>query len=53
VCLSGAGSVSHGDAKYPFGKGDVVLLPPTLGICACNAEGAVVLDISVPDGASV
>jgi mannose-6-phosphate isomerase len=53
VCLSGAGSVSHGDAKYPFGKGDVVLLPPTLGICACNAEGAVVLDISVPYGARV
>ncbi len=53
VCISGAGCVSHGDAKYPFGKGDVVLLPPALGVCACIAEGAVVLDISVPDGASI
>jgi mannose-6-phosphate isomerase len=53
VCTSGAGCVSHGDAKYPFGKGDVVLLPPALGVCTCIAEGAVVLDISVPDGASV
>jgi hypothetical protein len=24
-----------------------------VGVCACTAEGAVVLDISVPDGASV
>jgi mannose-6-phosphate isomerase len=53
VCLSGRGCVSHGGTKYPFGKGDVVLLPPALGVCACTAEGAVVLDISVPDGASV
>ena len=41
VCLSGAGRVSHGDAEYPFGKGDVVLLPPALGGCACIAVGAV------------
>jgi mannose-6-phosphate isomerase len=53
VCLSGRGCVSHGGTKYPFSKGDVVLLPPALGVCACTAEGAVVLDISVPDGANV
>ena len=53
VCISGTGCLSHGDGKYPFRKGDVVLLPPVLGVCACTAEGAVVLDISVPDGVSV
>jgi mannose-6-phosphate isomerase len=53
VCISGGGYVSHGGAEYPFGKGDVVLLPPALGVCACIAKGAVVLDISVPDGAAV
>jgi mannose-6-phosphate isomerase len=53
MCISGGGYVSHGGAEYPFGKGDVVLLPPALGVCACFAKGAVVLDISVPDGAAV
>lgn len=50
VCVSGAGSVSHGGTGYPFAKGDVVLLPPVLGACTCIAKGAVVLDISVPQG---
>lgn len=52
VCVSGAGSVSHGGTGYPFSKGDVVLLPPALGACTCIAKGAVVLDISVPQGPS-
>jgi mannose-6-phosphate isomerase len=52
VCLSGTGSVSYGGTVYPFGKGDVVLLPPVLGVCACIAKGAVVLDISVPKGSN-
>lgn len=50
VYVSGAGSVSHGGTGYPFAKGDVVLLPPVLGACTCIAKGAVVLDISVPQG---
>lgn len=45
VCVSGAGSVSHGGTWYPFGKGEVVLLPPALGACTCLAKGALVLDI--------
>jgi hypothetical protein len=45
-------AVSYGRTVYPFGQGDVVLLPPVLGVCACIAEGAVVLDISVPKGSN-
>jgi hypothetical protein len=41
------------DREDQASNGDVVLLPPVLGQCVCNAEGAVVLDVSVPDGASV
>jgi mannose-6-phosphate isomerase len=53
VCISGSGCLFHGDIRYPFCKGDVVLLPPALGVCACIAKGAVVLDISVPERAAV
>jgi mannose-6-phosphate isomerase len=51
VCLAGKGHLEQGDAKYAFGKGDVLLLPALLGICCCRPEGAVsLLEISLPEG---
>ena len=50
VCLAGKGQLEHGDAKYDFGNGDVVLLPAVVGACLCRPLGAVnLLEVSLPD----
>jgi mannose-6-phosphate isomerase len=51
VCLAGKGQLEHGNASYTFGKGDVMLLPAMMGICACRPHGAIsLLEISLPEG---
>lgn len=51
VCLAGGGHVEHDGAEYPFGKGDVMLLPAEVGACLCQPHGDVtLLEISLPEG---
>ena len=50
VCLEGAGQIEHGGTHYALGKGDVFVLPATLGRCRfrpCNAVD--LLEIALPD----
>jgi len=49
VCIVGKGHVTHNDADYPFGTGDVFLLPAEVGTCLCRPSGDVeLLEISLP-----
>jgi mannose-6-phosphate isomerase len=50
VCIEGAGQVEHGGATYSAGRGDVWLLPATIGACTFQPQGAVsVLEIGIPE----
>jgi len=50
VCLKGRGELEHAGANYPFGTGDVVLLPAIVGACRCQPDGMVtLLEISLPE----
>lgn len=50
VCLEGAGQIEHGDGKYAIGKGDVFLLPASVGVCTFQPKGTVtVLEIALPE----
>jgi mannose-6-phosphate isomerase len=50
VCIAGEGQLEHGDALYPFGKGDVLLLPAVVGACSCRPRGSVnLLEIALPE----
>jgi mannose-6-phosphate isomerase len=52
VCVAGGAQLEHDGAAYRCGKGDVLLLPAVLGLCACRPNGSVtLLDISLPEGA--
>ena len=51
VCLTGSGHIEHAGGNYAFTKGDVLLLPASVGACDCRPQGAtVVLEISLPEG---
>jgi mannose-6-phosphate isomerase len=43
VCLEGTGRVEHGGETYAAGKGDVLLLPAAIGVCAFRPSGPVTL----------
>ena len=43
VCLEGTGRVEHAGETYAAGKGDVLLLPATVGVCAFRPSGPVTL----------
>ena len=43
VCIEGKGLVEHGGEVYAVGKGDVLLLPATVGVCAFRPSGPVTL----------
>jgi mannose-6-phosphate isomerase len=43
VCLEGTGRVEHGGETYAAGKGDVLLLPATVGACVFRPSGPVTL----------
>ncbi len=52
VCTAGDGRLEHAGGEYPFGKGDVVLLPAAVGACPCKTSGdTTLLEISLPDRA--
>lgn len=49
VCIAGHGHVTQNDADFPFGTGDVFLLPADVGACLCRPRGNVeLLEISLP-----
>ncbi len=51
VCISGHGQLEHAGSDYGVNKGDVFLLPASVGACLCRPRGAMtVLDISLPEG---
>jgi mannose-6-phosphate isomerase len=50
VCFEGGGHVEHGGADVAMGKGMVVLLPASLGVCRFIPDGDVVLlELGVPE----
>jgi len=50
VCIGGVGQIEHGADSYRVRKGDVFLLPATLGACAFRpGEAVTLLEIALPD----
>jgi mannose-6-phosphate isomerase len=50
VCLAGSGQLLHAGETYPVGKGDVLLLPASVGECSCQPQGILhMLEIALPD----
>jgi mannose-6-phosphate isomerase len=50
VCLEGRAELEHAGVNYPFGAGDVLLLPAAVGACPCRPDGTVtLLEISLPE----
>jgi mannose-6-phosphate isomerase len=50
VGIEGRGCLEHAGTDYPFGEGDVLLLPAAVGACRCRPNGSVtVLEISLPE----
>jgi mannose-6-phosphate isomerase len=50
VCIGGRGELKHSGINYPFGEGDVLLLPAVVGACSCLPNGTVtLLEISLPE----
>lgn len=50
VCIEGKGNVVFNGNEYPLHKGDVMLLPATLGPCEYIPEGKVILlEIGIPN----
>ena len=52
VGIAGDGTLEHRSTNYPFGKGDVLLLPAAVGTCFCQPKDIItVLEISLPEAA--
>jgi mannose-6-phosphate isomerase len=50
VCTEGRAELEFDGVDYPFGEGDVLLLPAVVGACNCRPNGNVtVLEISLPE----
>jgi mannose-6-phosphate isomerase len=51
VCLDGSGDIEYGRTGYAMRKGDVFLMPASLGTCTCLPCGSAVtvLEISIPE----
>jgi mannose-6-phosphate isomerase len=43
VCIEGTGRLEHGGETYAAGKGDVLLLPASVGACVFRPSGSVTL----------
>lgn len=53
VCVDGEGFLDHGGSIYRVEKGNVILLPASVGVCAFRPEGEVQLfEISIPEHSS-
>ncbi|MGP0067752.1 MAG: type I phosphomannose isomerase catalytic subunit [Isosphaeraceae bacterium] len=50
VSIGGDGELDHQGTRYPFGRGDVVLLPAEVGACSYRPHGLVnVLEVALPE----
>ncbi len=50
VCLEGAGQVDHGGVLSALRRGDVMLLPAVVGVCAFRPSGVVsLLEVALPE----
>ncbi len=50
VCIDGEGQLNYAGATDEIGKGDVLLLPATLGACTLQPQGPMnVLEIEIPE----
>ena len=50
VCIEGTGRVEHGGETYSVGKGDVLLFPAAVGVCAFRPGGPVtLLEVALPE----
>ena len=50
LCIEGTGQLEHGGATDAVGKGDVMLLPAVIGVCAFRPCGAVtILEVGIPE----
>jgi mannose-6-phosphate isomerase len=50
VCIDGGGQLEHGADIHAVRKGDVLLLPAVIGVCAFRPRGAVnLLEIAMPE----
>jgi mannose-6-phosphate isomerase len=50
VCIDGKGGVKHEGTDWPCVKGDVMLLPATVGACLCEPHGSMsLLEIALPE----
>ena len=50
VCIEGSGQVDYGGATYAVGRGDVLLVPAAVGVCAFRPSGVVnLLEIGIPE----
>lgn len=49
ICLGGKGSLAYSGIGYEMAKGDVVLLPASVGECACTPIGGLtILEVGLP-----
>ncbi len=50
VCIAGSGKLEHAGADYAIRRGDVFLLPASVGACCCRTSGTItLLDVSLPE----
>jgi mannose-6-phosphate isomerase len=50
ICIEGEGQIEHGRAAFAVRRGDALLLPAAVGVCAFRPSNAVnVLEIALPD----
>jgi mannose-6-phosphate isomerase len=50
VCIEGTGRLEHGGETYAAGKGDVWLLPASVGACVFQPSGPVtILEVALPE----
>ena len=50
VCIDGEGELEYDGTQYPFGRGDVVLLPAEVGACSYRPRDAVtLLEVALPE----
>jgi mannose-6-phosphate isomerase len=52
ACTAGDGQLEHDGAQYPFGQGDVFLLPAAVGACLCRPLHTLsLLEVTLPESA--
>jgi mannose-6-phosphate isomerase len=50
VCIEGTGRIEHGGESYAVGKGDVLLLPASVGVCGFRPSSPVtLLEVALPE----